>query len=366
MRLRCHGLIPPIPFCAVLEVLTITLNVHYSLIPRSNHTQKSDTVVWGGLKQPAYVLDFQSIEAQGWCRQMIHVGTCSWTDPTLINTTDFYPKVKMSAEERLRFYAARFDTVEVDSTFYALPAERMVQLQVERTPADFTLHYKAYGLMTQHPIDPARLPRAVKDILGPQIMGRRRLSYKEMPQDARALAFRMFHSALRPAHEAGKLGVVLFQFPPFFTFGTKNFDYILAVSEEMVPYRLAVEFRHGSWTKEDNLEQTLEFLRTNDLVYVSVDEPQFETGSTVPPLARATSDLAYVRFHGRNRESWYKKGITAAERFAYSYTDDELTDWIPKLRRLEAETQGTYAMLNNCYQDFAVKNGAHLIEMLTR
>lgn len=296
---------------------------------------------------------------------MIHIGTCSWTDPTLIGSREFYPEPKMSAEERLRFYASKFNTVEVDSTFYALPAQRMVELQVARTPADFTLHYKAYGLLTKHPIDPARLPKVIKSLLGSQILGHRRLAYQEVPEEARSLAFQMFRSALQPAHEAGKLGIVLFQFPPFFTFKAHNLDYILEVRDQMSPYRLAIEFRHGSWVNEENRDETMAFLGSNGLIYVSVDEPQFETGSTVPPIAEATSDISYVRFHGRNRENWYKKGISAAERFAYSYSDDELTDWIPDLRRLEEETSDAYTMFNNCYQHFAVNNAARLRELLS-
>ena len=98
----------------------------------------------------------------------VHVGTCGWTDKTLIGSGEFYPDLRMSAEERLRFYAANFDTVEVDSTFYALPSEKVIGLQAERTPTDFTLHYKAFGLLTQHSEGRVNLDRVEIGCVKPQ------------------------------------------------------------------------------------------------------------------------------------------------------------------------------------------------------
>ena len=97
----------------------------------------------------------------------------------------------------------------------------------------------------------------------------------------------------------------------------------------------AVEFRNASWLNEKNAERTLGFLEDKGLAFVMVDEPQgFK--SSVPPVTAVTSDLALVRFHGRNRETWEAKGITPAERFRYLYSRDELEEWAPRIRQARA------------------------------
>lgn len=301
---------------------------------------------------------------KGAAKQMseIRIGTCSWTDPTLIESEEFYPQKSMTAEARLRFYAEQFNTVEVDSTFYALPSEKVVGLQTLRTPEDFVLNYKAFGLLTQHPIDPGRLPKAIKELISQQDLAKRVLKHHDIPQDARDMAFQMLESALRPAASAGKLGIVLFQYPPYFVCSDENKKYILECKERFPQYRLAIEFRHASWLEDTNFDETLNFLEENGLTFVSVDEPQFP--STVPPIAKATTDLAYVRFHGRNRENWFRRGIKVAERFAYTYSDQELEEWIPKIRSLQKKTKKTFLMFNNCFGTWAIRNAKRLAMML--
>lgn len=93
------------------------------------------------------------------------IGTASWTDPTLVKSDLFYPPSVKTAEDRLRFYAERFNTVEVDSTYYALPAERNAELWVDRTPPDFLFNIKAFALMTQHPAEVSRLPKNLREML---------------------------------------------------------------------------------------------------------------------------------------------------------------------------------------------------------
>src|SRR5450759_2536882 len=107
---------------------------------------------------------------------MTYVGSCSWTEPTLIKDASFYPARSMSAEERLRFYATRFDTVEVDSSFYALPSEAVVALQTQRTPAGFVLHYKAFGMLTGHSVNPDSLPKRLRELLPASVQNYTRLN----------------------------------------------------------------------------------------------------------------------------------------------------------------------------------------------
>ena len=126
-----------------------------------------------------------------------------------------------------------------------------------------------------------------------------------------------FLSALEPLSEAGKLGAMLFQFPPWFTIRRSNKQYLLEVAKRCSPLRVAVEFRHASWFDGDNRDETLEFLRRHHLPYVSVDMPQGHK-SSIPPVLAATSDLAVVRFHGHS-DKWTSKNIY--EKFGYRYSD---------------------------------------------
>jgi uncharacterized protein YecE (DUF72 family) len=290
-----------------------------------------------------------------------HVGTASWTDPSLISSGAFYPPDVTSAEDRLRFYAEQFDTVEVDSTYYALPSERNAALWAERTPDDFVFHLKAFSLLTTHGAETRRLPRAVKELLSQAELSQPRLSH---PRDAvRDLAFQMFASALEPLRRSGKLGLLVFQFPPWFTATRGNAHYIESCRERLPGDALAVEFRNASWLADARRERTLDFLRALDVTYVIVDEPQLR--NAVPPVCAVTASDAYVRFHGRNREAWTKKGISAAERYKYLYSERELADWADRLRTLKT-ARAVHVIFNNCYANFGVMNATTMKQMLSR
>ena len=120
----------------------------------------------------------------------------------------------------------------------------------------------------------------------------------------------------------------------------------------------------GGAPKERNVEETLSFLEERDLPFVCVDMPQgFD--SSIPPIAAATaSDLAMIRFHGRDRDVWERKGIPASERFRYDYKRDELKECVPKVEALAAEARETHVLMNNCYQDFAVRSARELGDLL--
>lgn len=166
-----------------------------------------------------------------------------------------------------------------------------------------------------------------------------------------------------PLDSAGKLGVVLFQFPPWFLPREDNRRYIVQCQERLPQYRIAVEFRNGAWLSEERRDGTLSQLTDNNLIYVSVDEPQ-GFRSSVPPLAEATSDVAVVRFHGRNRENWERKGITVAERFKYLYSRDELDEWLPRLKFLASRTRELHVLFNNCYGDYGVRNARDITDLI--
>jgi uncharacterized protein YecE (DUF72 family) len=294
----------------------------------------------------------------------ILVGTCSWTERSLVACGRFYPPELKSAEERLRFYAQQFPIVEVDSTYYGLPSERNAALWVERTPEEFVFDIKAFALFTQHPTAVDSLPKDVRESLPdpPQAGSKRNIYYRDVPPDARDELWQRFASALLPLDSAGKLGVVLFQFPPWFMPGHESRAHVLEAQERLPQYRVAVEFRNNRWLSDLNRDRTIDFLRQNRLPFVCVDEPQGLTNS-VPPVAEATAEIGLVRFHGRNREMWAKKGATTGERFDYLYSEPELGEWLPAIERLAGETRELHLLMNNCVQDKAVANARQLALM---
>ena len=294
----------------------------------------------------------------------ILIGTSSWTDPSLVKESDFYPKGVSTAEKRLRFYAERFPLVEVDSTYYFPPSEKNSVLWIERTPKDFTFNIKAYSLLTNHPTRTESLHADLRADLPQETTSARRVYRDKLPDEVVDEVWTRFRDALMPLHSAGKLGAVLFQFPQWFVISRASKAYIEEVATRLPDFRVAVEFRHKSWMREDNVEETLGFLRERNLPYVAVDMPQgFD--SSLPPIAEATADdLSMVRFHGRNTETWNTKTETATPRFRYLYSKDELTEWVPRVEQLAEQTRETHVLMNNCYRDFAVRNARDLGSML--
>ncbi|HKZ20099.1 MAG TPA: DUF72 domain-containing protein [Acidimicrobiia bacterium] len=293
----------------------------------------------------------------------IRIGTCSWTDPTLTKTDDFYPRERMTAEERLSFYADQFPIVEVDSTYYAPPSEKTAGLWVERTPADFIFDIKAFRLLTQHPTPPAALWKDFREDLPPELSEKKNIYMRDLPRTLQADAVARFREGLMPLHSAGKLGVVLFQMPPFVYPTRGSFGYLKWATEHLADFQIAVEFRNGRWLDEANQSDTLDFLRRHNLAYVCVDEPQgFK--SSVPPVTAATAPIAEIRFHGRNAENWERKGITAAERFRYDYSKKELAEWVPRVRELSDQAETVSVLMNNCYADLGIKSAYLMADLL--
>jgi uncharacterized protein YecE (DUF72 family) len=285
----------------------------------------------------------------------ILVGTASWTDKSLLGS-GWYPKGADSAEERLRFYASQFPLVEVDSTYYFPPSEKNSELWVARTPESFTFNIKAFSLLTQHPTKTEAL---YKDLERPD---KRTIYPKDLKPEVIDEVWDRFLSALEPLHKAGKLGVLLFQFPPWFTIARKNKDYILECVKRAAPLEIAVEFRNKTWMTDDNREESLEFLEGHGLPFVCVDMPQgFK--SSVPPVVAATADLAMIRFHGHNDEEWESGSVQ--RRFKYLYSEKELRDWAPKVQELADSAKQTHALMNNCYRSYAQQNARELAELLT-
>lgn len=293
----------------------------------------------------------------------ILVGSCSWADKTLIDSGWYPPSVKSPAQ-RLRYYAEQFPIVEVDSPFYAIPLPRVAESWVTRTPPQFVFDVKSYALFTGHGATLASFPKDVRESLPPQLREKENVYVRDLPPDVIDEMWRRWDEVLLPIDSAGKLGVVLFQFPPWFGPNRANREYILEAKQRLGQYAMAVEFRNGAWMREPaDQERTLSFLRDHGITYVCVDEPQ-GFRSSVPPVTAVTAPIAVLRMHGRNAATWEKRAATAAERFDYLYSEEELREWVPRIRRLAEEAREVHVLMNNCHRDYSVRNARQIGEML--
>ena len=259
----------------------------------------------------------------------VRIGVCSWADEGLL--TRWYPRGVSSPRARLVYYAERFDTVEVDSPFYRLPTPETAARWAERTPAGFVFHAKASKTMTGH------------------------------EEGDRESAFTEFRDALAPLEASGKLRGVLLQYPPGFVKSGRALAELAEARPRLEPLVPLVEFRHRSWMVEDERADTLSFLERNGLAYVSVDSPATQASNVLPRLAARTHEVAYVRFHGRNVETWNARTRTSGERFDWLYDEGELAEWVDPLARLEGEV---YAMFNNNRHDYAPRSAMRLRRLL--
>jgi uncharacterized protein YecE (DUF72 family) len=271
----------------------------------------------------------------------IRIGTCSWADESL--SRYFYPREIKGAEERLRYYAERFDTVEANSTYYHLPAREMVQNWVDRTPEGFVMHVKAFGVMTRHPVKVEQLPPDLRDEAPLDKRGR----VERPSREFRAEIFRRFHDALVPLRETGKLGGILLQFPSYVVPKPASLDYLEWAVEQLGGDEALVEFRHAAWLDDEHRDETLAFLERHGMTYVMVDAPRMEGRNVLPTVVATTSQTAYIRFHGRNAQTWNKRTGSAAERFDHLYSENELREWVGPLGELAERAAVVYAMFNN-------------------
>jgi uncharacterized protein YecE (DUF72 family) len=226
----------------------------------------------------------------------------------------------------------------------------------------FIFNIKPFALMTQHPAEISRLPKQLREMMPAEERSNRQLTRPS--KEVLDMAFQMFWSAMAPLRGAGKLGMVAFQFPPYFIPKAANLDYLTSLPERLPGASIAIEFRHPSWVRDETRRtETMNFLRSHGLYYTSVDAP--EDNSIVPSFIEATGDQIYFRFHGKNRENWFKRNITAAERFKYLYSERELQSLAKGFGNLEQQgVRRAYAIFNNCYQNFGIMNATTMAAIL--
>jgi uncharacterized protein YecE (DUF72 family) len=271
----------------------------------------------------------------------IYVGTCSWAEKSFVKT-DFYPPGVRSASDRLRYYAERFSTVEVDASYFTLLPPAYSRRWAEDTPPGFVMNAKAFGLFTGHRVAVKRLPPGFANLLPGATREGPDVKLADVPEEFLNACWDAYREFLAPLGAAGKLGYVLFQLPPGARYDPSAIEQMARWTEELAGRRIAVEFRHRSWSRHPELFEELSRLR---IAYVIVDLPDLPW--LMPPVETVTSEVAVIRFHGRNREGWARPGASTDQRYAYDYSGEELREWAGVARRVGARAEKLYAMFNN-------------------
>jgi uncharacterized protein YecE (DUF72 family) len=234
-----------------------------------------------------------------------------------------YPR-DLPRKQWLPFVAEQVDTIELNVTYYRVPGLKTVAGWVERTPDGFLFSVKAHRSLTHDRTNPD---------------------------------YASYVAALSPLIESGKLACILAQFPHSFHPNPATRQYLHDMRQGMGDLPVVVEFRDRDWISEG----TFSMLEELGLGFCSVDEPQLR--GLMPPVARLTGSLAYVRFHGRNAARWWNHKH-AWERYDYSYAEDELREWVVKLRELDALAETTLVYANNHPRGQSMEAVRTLREML--
>lgn len=255
---------------------------------------------------------------------MIRIGTSGFSYEDWAGF--FYP-ADLPSNERLAYYARYFDTVEINSTYYRLPHAGLFRHLMDKTPPGFQFVVKAYRGLTHE----------------------REAATEE--------TFRQFLTALEPLREENRLGCVLAQFPWSFKPSREHVAFLKNLHSQFGDLPVVVEFRNADWVQD----QTFAWLRRQGLGFCCVDGPRLK--GLMPDVAVATSELGYVRFHGRNAEKWWQHE-EAWERYDYLYSEAELAEWVPKIQTLAAQTADVYVFFNNHYRAQAVRNAQQMQQQL--
>jgi len=254
---------------------------------------------------------------------MIYFGTSGFSYKDWVGP--YYPQ-GMPSSDWLEFYARDFSVTELNFSYYRVPTKSTLERLAAKTPDDFLFTLKAHQDMT----------------------------HDRRGDDG---VFTEFVESLEPLIDTGKFGCILAQFPWSFRPGEEGLDYLRMLRERLDTLPVVVEFRNRDWISEG----TFDFLRENKLGFCCVDQPRLK--GLIPPVTEATSSIGYVRFHGRNAKKWWQHK-EAWERYDYTYSNEELEEWVPKLRKLEEDTDKTFVFANNHWQGQAVQTARQLRMLL--
>jgi uncharacterized protein YecE (DUF72 family) len=263
------------------------------------------------------------------------IGTSGWSYPKGEGSWKgyFYPQ---GTKDELGYYSQLFNTVEINSSFYRPPTPDIAESWIRRTPDEFVFSAKLWQKFTH--------PKMFKEATG-------------LKAEIRLEDVNLFNDGMKPLLESGKLGALLAQFPPSFENNEYGHKIIRALIETFGHYPLAVEFRHRSWSDDPNTES---LLSANNVCWVRIDEPKFRF--SVARETPLTSDLAYFRFHGRNKEMWWIGDNET--RYKYLYSPEEISELAQEVKETLQKMKSTFVYFNNHWQGFAPKNAAEMTRAL--
>lgn len=254
---------------------------------------------------------------------MIYIGTSGFSYDDWVGP--YYP-AGLKQQDWLAFYAREFNTLEINYTYYRMPTARTLAAMARKVPPDFLFTIKTTQEMTH-------------------------------TRDADPVLFSQFIQALKPLQDENKFGAVLAQFPNSFHHTRENVDYLKQFREHWRDLPVVVEFRDAPWLND----QTFAFLREQSFGFCCVDEPRLK--GLLPPIAQATSNIAYARFHRRNADKWWQHAH-AYERYDYAYSKEELAEWTPKIKQLNASAEIVFVFANNHYRGQGIDTARQLKLML--
>lgn len=287
---------------------------------------------------------------------MIRVGTASWTDPGFV--ADWYPR-RLPPAARLGWYAEHFNYVEINSSFYAIPTQKIVQRWDHETPAHFVFDVKVHRVLSRHAAPLATLPPDLRRGLETNSRGNVVLT-AELEQAVTA----RIRTEFAPLREAGKLGTFLLQLSPAFSPQRHRLEELDALRGAFGSDRLAIELRNRDWLTGPQRDLTLTFFRAAQIPLVLVDAPTSEHFTIMPGEDLVTAPaLAYLRLHGRN-ERGYITGKSVAERFDYDYSEAEIDEIAERVNRLAADAADVHVAFNNNRSSYAPKAALNLKRVL--
>lgn len=255
---------------------------------------------------------------------MIYIGTSGYSYDDWVGP--YYPE-NLDKKEFLAYYAREFPCTELNFTYYRMPNVWTLERIADKVPSGFLFAVKLNQQMTHQR----------ENLEG---------------------VFEEFTAALRPLLEQGKFGCLLAQFPYSFHNTPANQDYLRLLREQLEGLPTAVEFRNREWIQPE----VFELLRENDLGFCAVDQPRFK--NLIPPVAEVTSPrVAYVRFHGRNYAKWWKHE-EPYERYDYTYSEEELQEWVPRIQYMDKEAEKVFVFANNHYRAQAIDTVVKLRRLL--
>jgi uncharacterized protein YecE (DUF72 family) len=287
----------------------------------------------------------------------ILVGTASWTDPGFVE--DWYPH-GLPKNQLLGWYAEHFNFVEINSTFYSIPAARVAEGWVRQTPKDFVFDVKVFKLLSRHAVDPKFLP--------PELRKDAKVEKNKvlLTPELESLVAERFLAEIEPLRSARKLGALLLQLSPSFRPKTHTLSELETLVGIFGEHRFAVELRNRDWMVGDEKEKTVEFFTDRKVTLVTVDAPESEHFTVMPFSDVVTNPrLVYWRFHGRNEDA-FVKGRTVAERFNYDYSEEELSQIADKIEEMAGSVDDIHAVFNNNRSRFAPKAAGKILELLQK